>query len=131
MDKIIDAWMAGFFDGDGCVFINRQLKQPNIIHTLHVSVTQKHKQILKFIQNIYGGGISETNGYYIWYLTGKNTVFFLKRIQKYLHVKSNQVKLALDFEELRIRTHSKKLSINDVAQRDAYHWAIRKAKRYI
>ncbi len=127
-----DIWAAGFFDGEGCISIDRIMQRKNICHRLHVSFSQKSRPILDALQEEYGGGISGysrpsgQHGNLVF--TGPKAVVFLKRILPYLKMKGVEAQLGLDFEELRLKTTARPLDIEDIAQRDVYYWALREAK---
>lgn len=124
-------WIAGFFDGEGCISINRSKHPSNLIHKLYVQLTQKDKGILRRVQNIWGGSIHPINGGFHWRLVGPKASDFLKVIGPHLHCKDIEARLGIEFEELRALTCQKgghPIHLEDVAQRDAYYWALREAK---
>lgn len=67
-------WMAGFFDADGTITINRTNYQ------LSISISQKTIELLNQLSFLYGGNVYPDRGSntFIWYITKKETILFLK-----------------------------------------------------
>jgi hypothetical protein len=68
-----NAWLSGFFEGDGCVNLNRAN------YNLILSISQKNKNILDKIKYIYGGNIyfdKSWNGY-SWQASNKKDLISL------------------------------------------------------
>ena len=90
------SWAAGFFDGDGCVFIGRT-------NTLYVIVTQAetYKANLDELARMFGGVVRKHgvpakpthNQTYRWELCGKPAVAFCKQIEPYALLKRPQILL--------------------------------------
>lgn len=106
MAKQIDlAWAAGFFDGEGCVIIQRR-KAPKtkhgILHLLHVEVAQVDILPLNKLQKLFKGRIyfdkySKINK---WIITNENARIFISKIQKYTTTKQKECLVALKFSKL-------------------------------
>jgi len=89
-------WAAEFFDGDGCVFINRH-------NTLSVIVNQAvtYNANLEELVRMFGGRVATCtpprhathNQKYNWRLYGKHAVAFCKQIEPYALLKRPQVLL--------------------------------------
>lgn len=95
-------WAAGFFDGEGCVMIQRVDTGPNLVFKLIVAVTQKHEEPLKIYTTLFGGGTYfNKGGWYSWRATGATAEAALKEMRPYLQYKHEQVDLALEFQSLR------------------------------
>jgi LAGLIDADG endonuclease. len=102
-----DEWLAGFFDGEGCVsgfsyfHPTKYIKHPRV--NLQITITQKDKGVLKQIQSNYGGSIYEkSSGHHCWNIkwTGKQEMGrILRIIAPYVICKKEQVLLALKFIE--------------------------------
>ena len=84
-------WMAGFFDGEGCVH------QKNGRLAIEANVAQKHHYILEVFQKHFGGGIYEISpvGCYQWMAPKENSVRFLKAVLPYLTIKLDEAVIAL------------------------------------
>ncbi len=89
-------WAAGFFDGDGCVFIGKT-------NTLYVIVNQAvtYKTNLDELARLFGGIARKTgvpklpthNQTYTWTLCGKKAAAFCKQIEPHALLKRPQVLL--------------------------------------
>jgi len=100
-------WAAGFFDGEGCVYINKALptkrnRQKNPSHSLVITIAQRKEGILK--------GIKEFVGFGNIYKKGKNrggdykchallALKFLKKVLPYLRVKRLQARYGIQFQK--------------------------------
>lgn len=99
-------YFAGFFDGEGCVRIDKGNKGS---YTLRIELTNSCIEILKLFQNKYGGKIREhvinkslKNNHkkiYIWSIHSNNSLTFLKEIYPLTIVKFDQIKYAIEFQE--------------------------------
>lgn len=95
-------WAAGFFDGEGCVMIQRTSNRGNAVFKLIAAVTQKHEQPLVNFVTLFGGSIQfHKGGWYSWRATGATAAKALKEMRPYLQVKASQVDLVLEFQSLR------------------------------
>lgn len=82
------AWTAGLYEGEGCV-------QPSSKSSLQITVAQNERQILDWLVEMFGGGISQskpvprkhggwTTGIFVWNLTGIRAFQFADKITPYL-----------------------------------------------
>ncbi len=96
-------YLAGFFDGEGCVGIypHRNARTGKHYYELSLNVTQKDRTILNFFQAHYGGYIiyNHKQNVHKWTTDVPSAVIFLNDILPFLIVKSAQVKLALEFQK--------------------------------
>ena len=53
MDKVVLAYIAGFFDGEGCVGLNRSNTRERFAYRLEVQITQVDKATLEFIKQYF------------------------------------------------------------------------------
>lgn len=111
---IINAFFAGFFDGEGSigVYPHKQSKQAGgkgFFYKPRVNVTNTERGIVALMQQTYGGGFffhdrkndSTRRRSFIWSLnTNKQIELFLLKMLPYLEVKTEQAKLMLDFVRL-------------------------------
>lgn len=101
------AYAAGFFDGEGCVFVTKcshyHYRNGYNLY-LAIMVGNTNKAILDWLQRKFGGKIYLHKGrerrkpYWHWQLQRQKAVPFLKGILPYLKIKQDQVKLALEFQ---------------------------------
>ena len=102
------AWTAGFFDGEGCVNVER-VKHPRCNGgyslTLNLTITQVDRMPLEFIKSKFGGRIHKKankknpNASHCHFLRFNNAeaLVLLKAIQPYCIAKLSQVNTALEF----------------------------------
>ena len=103
------AYIAGFFDGEGCVTIVRRRPKPTASYWLLVGLTNTDLQILLWIQSIVGGKICNKTRRSIKHapgfelrITRKQEMYnFLIYIQPFVRIKKRQVETALAFLELK------------------------------
>lgn len=109
-ENLFLAWAAGFFDGEGCVMVEKS-KELACKHgfrtSLHVTVTQTSKPCLELFLARFGGSIltSENrtpNGrrwavQYRWVARNEEALAFLFAIKPYVVVKKSQVCAALAY----------------------------------
>lgn len=110
IDKLFLAWAAGFFDGEGCVMVekSKEIKCKHGFRTsLHATVTQTSKPCLELFLLHFGGSITttETRGenarrwsvQYRWISRNEEALQFLQAIEPFVVVKKSQVKAALGY----------------------------------
>lgn len=51
------AWMAGFLDGDGSIYIGRQVRKnrPSPAYRVYVLVSNTNREVIEFFRDAYGG----------------------------------------------------------------------------
>jgi len=98
-------WLAGFFDGEGCITgsayntKSKYVKHPWI--SIQVSICQKDRKILELIQKEYGGNLyPHKNGTYVLKWTDKaGMMVILNALAPYSFCKKDQILLAIRFVE--------------------------------
>lgn len=103
-------WLAGFFDGDGCISISLD-KSPRSrhgkSHCLVVTITQRWMTVLQWLQLTLGGSLVNlahqrtpmgSRRCPILFLRRRQAVAFLRPVLPYLQVKRAQAILALEFQ---------------------------------
>lgn len=103
------AYLAGLFDGDGCIVIRKQKQYAypgRIQHVMCAILTMSDKPILEFWVNKFGiGSVAKLKdkrarrSVYQWRLSAKNADSMLRIIYPYLMVKKDQADLAFKFRE--------------------------------
>lgn len=98
------AYIAGLFDGEGCVTFARCRKW----HYVTSLVTNTDRDILEYLQGLFGGNISRLSlrkpGWkqgWSWRLTGSEAVEFLAAIQPWLKIKDRQATVAFAWNAVR------------------------------
>lgn len=93
------AYLAGFFDGEGCITIRKQ--KNNTLHSLAIEITQKGRIVLDWIEERYGGHTSQAwNGCYVWNLNAGKAKELLIRLYPYLVLKKEQAKYGVIFQNV-------------------------------
>lgn len=97
------SYIAGFFDGEGCVRI-KQANQGGNSYYVIAHLTNTNSLILKKVQDLFGGNTrvqekGKNKTIYNWYITSSEAVDFLKVLLPFLIEKKTQAELALYFHE--------------------------------
>lgn len=98
------AYLAGLFDGEGCVGIYRN---GNGAYHLRTQFTQNiHKKSMwlrEYLMNTFGGnclaGNTDIHRSYNWQLHGKNCIPFIEHILPHSVLKKDQLELALSWQK--------------------------------
>lgn len=108
-NKIDLAYIAGFFDGEGCIVINRCIGEGWIQYSLVVNITQsgrKGKQLLEKFKLNFKGQIyrkekeQEWHRFrYVWRTALGTAAIFLKQLLPYLKMKKLQAELGIGLQE--------------------------------
>jgi hypothetical protein len=91
-----DQWAAGFFDGEGNVYLRRRPKRRT--REVRVQVTQKLRSPLEQLRDRWGGSLTPTktpSGCYRWRTGGQKAEAFLRAIDPHVLVKRSAVDEAL------------------------------------
>lgn len=123
------AYLAGFFDGEGCIAIlkNRFVRKDcSIYHPrydLSIAISNQNLEVLLDVHKTFGGSITNHPNAYQWRVSALSAKAFLEAIQPYIRVKKTQLELALIFQELksgrrsRTRLTDKELTIYEAFYR--------------
>lgn len=108
------AYLAGFFDGEGCVYIS---KTSATTYTLYVMISQAKGDVLGWLHDEFGGSLthkrhSVTNErkYWCWKISGAIAEDFLHRIYPYVIQKSKEIDVAF-----RLCEHKRAYSLKSLA----------------
>lgn len=91
-------WAAGFFDGEGCVSIVRQVKYGKLYHWLDISVYQNHSASLELLRELFGGSVRPEQNAWKWRACGPTAGNALHEMTPYLRVKRAQAEVAVLFQ---------------------------------
>ena len=141
MNNNIYAYCAGLFDGEGYIDIysatlSKASKSPSLY--LRVIISQKDGMIMNWLQDNFGGYVNKEirNESYIyrWKIVSKSAQKFLTLIYPFILIKKEQVKLALEFEEMRskyLNTHTvfKKITDEELQNRIEIKDKLKKLKK--
>ncbi|MBM3118943.1 MAG: hypothetical protein FJ006_05225 [Chloroflexi bacterium] len=115
------AYLAGFFDGEGCVTVVKGKNHlGNIQYSLRVIVSNTNEYVLKMYQFSFGGRIQKHKhnkpkwrDCYFWQLSSTQAYTFLKCVYPYLTLKKSQADLAFEFQENQSKYDGSNLKLND------------------
>ena len=113
LTEVQKAYLAGFFDGEGCIHIGKHQSKntPTPIYNLYVIVAQTNKAIIDDMLEMVGLGSvhlykrslknKNENDAYAWRLSGRHAADFLTAIKDYVKLKRFQLDVALEFHTTR------------------------------
>jgi hypothetical protein len=109
-------YIAGFFDGEGHIGIN---KGTGGSFSLRMEMTQKDRGVLEYIKKVSGIGkiYKRKDGFYILRFGAREARVFLNNIFPYLRVKKPQAEVAKLFNTV---TKDDSLSLNQRRQKQAF-----------
>ena len=105
----LEAYMAGFFDGEGSIYMTRRTHPSTIV----AKVTNTAKAPCKLFAKKWGGTVQEikprlgsrNKTIYRWYIYGRKAQPFLLAIQPYSIIKASLIALALEYIPLITHLH--------------------------
>ena len=97
------AYIAGFFDGEGCIRIKRA-SQGGGSYYVWVAITNSNKEILDYVETIFGGQVRKAEKtvnkvIYHYLITSSEAVDMLKVLLSFLKEKRQQAELAIMFHK--------------------------------
>ena len=150
MNEVDIAYIAGLFDGEGCISIAKcapRYEGCSPYYRLVVALVNTNEQAPRLLQSHFGGRVylygdnkSPRQGgtarpCWHWRAGGPECVEFLRVVSPYLKLKANEARLALKFAEARAsnksRFHGEGLSSAEIAamQEDYLRSSSMKGKR--
>jgi hypothetical protein len=130
------AYLAGFFDGEGCIVIQSGISgfQKSLSHRLQISIGNTYKPVMDWIKkeirlgSLYGqGGKKQKKVCWNWYCRGNQAAFILRNLLPYLKVKRAQAELAFQFlTEREILKIGRRLGVSsaEIAKREWFKKSI-------
>lgn len=102
------AYIAGLFDGEGCIQIYHVI-QPDGAHQwdLRCHLAQKFDYLPNLLKFYFGGSVrldSKNHQVYKWNTSSRKSYEFLKTICPYLKIKKPQAELGIKYQE-RVMSH--------------------------
>jgi len=124
-EKISIQYIAGFFDGEGGVYVtqktDKRFGKGILVRNIRCQVTNGDIKVLKMIQQKYGGVIREKQReegwkpvFYLEIASQKDILKFLQDIEPYLIVKKEQVKLAIQYLKSRLLHQHKRYTNEEI-----------------
>jgi hypothetical protein len=134
------AYVAGIFDGEGCVNFTTSGQRRTMV--LRAMVRNTDRALIEFLSKTFGGRIecskNETKTWkesYCWRLDGDRAVDFLVSIEPWAKVKREQIFVARMWDAIRNRAAGKRRDqhYNDMCAllRNQLQWLNRKGKRLV
>ena len=105
MKKVDLAYIAGLFDGEGCISYER--KPPYGIHVI-VIMGQTEEYLIRWLYLAYGGRVRvrkaptkfpNAKPLYVWWLRANEACSFLGDILPYLRIKKPQAEASIKYQE--------------------------------
>ncbi|KKM72283.1 hypothetical protein LCGC14_1422130 [marine sediment metagenome] len=121
----VEAYIAGLFDGEGCVTVTRRIGGTRgVAYQLVVVFGMNDREGLDVVCSRFGGNVLGPNpkGTYTWAASGVNALAFLKVVRPHVRVKRQQVDVALGF------TVGQRGRLVDLEERESI-WRVLKALR--
>lgn len=123
------AYIAGFFDGEGCINIHKGKiygKSINPHHRLVIRLANTNKEIVDYFYNLFRG-YKRTNYNlrgnericFYWSLASQKAANFLKLMLPYFRLKQEQAAVAIEFQS-RFAYTGKPVSLAELEIRDGY-----------
>lgn len=157
MRKTEVAYLAGVFDGEGCVLISKRKarfdkKEVNDVYTLQVAVGMSDLVVIHLFAKRFGGAINTRKDIrkgsykvvYTWHLASRKAFDFVKTILPFSRGKKSQLKLALKFYKMCKRQRrgvtihrgdlgrwvgTSRLPDKDIDTRDSYYLQMKALKK--
>ncbi len=102
------AYMAGLFDGEGCIHIARiHTQKRSLTFQLNCKVSMNNSSVLETYREYFGGSVrnekqdekhNKSGSLHSWAIFGSKAVVFLTALMPYLRIKKGQAKLAIEFQ---------------------------------
>lgn len=117
-DRDLLIWMAGFFDGEGCVNIGRQqiknrpkAKREYWSYQLGMFVANRHEAPCRLFYDTFGGHIytytQKGISYWRWSLWGSRAMTALEKLLPYLRLKRPVAEVGIRFQVFILDAYSK------------------------
>lgn len=97
------AYIAGFFDGEGCVRLKRSNQNEHSYYVI-AHITNSNRAILEHVQDLFGGAIrtqerTPNKTAHSWCITSAEAVDFLETLSPFLREKLEEARLAIKFHK--------------------------------
>ncbi len=124
MKKTDLAYVAGLFDGEGCIQIIKTNGKGRGLYNLRCSLEMTNEGLPRLLQVCFGGGCRRRNlpsprqNQWEWTTLSRMAYSFLKAIYPYLRLKKSEADVAIEFQEA-MHTSPKRLTEKELAIREA------------
>jgi len=107
IDKDI-IWSAGFFEGEGCVYIHKKKQKTKTYYSLLISISNTRRELIDFFKQKFGGYIYDCTEKrpnrkkcYCFLLYGDRAAEFLELVFPYLKSKKKEATLGIELQKLK------------------------------
>jgi len=103
-----DRYVAGLFDGEGVVRINRKQRGVHRGYNLHVAIGMNYYPVVKALCDAYGGSVHmnrhdlrnpKNRIQFSWIVANQKAATFLRRILPFAIVKLDEIVIALKLQD--------------------------------
>jgi hypothetical protein len=133
------AWIAGFFDGEGCIGIRKRIpknKNWNPIYRVYLSIVQVDPKPLEKIQGILGGSFWKDKSYrgpggnfYFWEISGQSALDTIKLFKDYTISKKEELETALLLDgKFKVKGNHIKLTEQELEDREFIYKKLKELK---
>lgn len=107
-DKLSLDYVAGYFDGEGCICLNKHKHKgyKNFYFQLRVQIGTTDKPMLEKLQKQFGGKLHPMSHWnknwtpaWVWGLWAQQALGFLEILLPHLHTKKEQAILSIEFQK--------------------------------
>lgn len=127
LTELEKAYLAGLFDGEGCIHIATHIKRNHSAthySQLHLIVSNTNKQVMDYLTSKLGGNLiirkpykKRQRSYYMWRIYSQKAGDLLEILLPYLIIKKEEALLAIEFQST-LNYEPKKLSPETIIERD-------------
>lgn len=122
------AYLAGIVEGEGTIAILKQQGtrgRRGPLYSLRLIVSNSSEKLMEWLEDNYGGSVhkvKEKHGrtVYQWVLAPRGAFKLLKKMQPYIIIKSEQVSIAISFQQENTRRHKGRVPIWLRVKRENY-----------
>lgn len=131
------AWAAGIVDGEGCIYIRRNISPVGTEnYALAVKVVMTHEATVRRIHRIFNlGSVGLTHRAspnhkqaWTWKAMSRQAERVLTSILPWLYTKQDQADIALEFMRVPVATGGRKTPASIQDERVRLYWTLREAK---
>ena len=129
MKKTDLAYMAGIFDGEGCIVIHKSKPRQrgiNPSYVIEINLANTNEWIVRQFHFSFGGNVylrkrqTETSReIWAWQISANQALLCLKTLLPYLKLKRGQAEIAIKFQEEKIKRHFRLLDNKDLVIAEA------------
>lgn len=144
-ESIINSYVAGVFDAEGCVNVSKREKHgkyKSIDHYVRCTVTQEIRLLVEYMQSLFSGCVhiscrrksndgKKIRNVYRWQVTHRKALEFMKKIEGFLIIKKKQVELGIEVQNSHAITRGKDVWLTEetISKRDAQKQSMHRMKR--